>query len=226
MKSINLLIVLLVSAGLFACKSEGAQGNEESKNEKQAPAYKVYKVPGFNHLVVDCDRGRMNLSIYAYTEPRIEIHESYQKFVQYKFRSDTLIIHTHNTPSKTKMPALSKTINIYIPSLKSLDLEISQAFLKGFDLDYLHCKNDNNALRIFDCRIKNLEIVNNNRSSILLDKNNRFRTVSLVSDPESGFSTYAQIEQSLSIQKANLTYINFKNVPKNGFYWQKSKPKI
>ncbi len=218
------LLLLLATSGLLFLNACSENKKEENKKDETEAKFAKFTIPEFKHLVVNCDRGRLKLIIHQYEFPRIEIHKSYQKYVNFEPKGDTLYIHTLNTPPNTKEQVTSKVINLYIPQMEYIEANISQITFMNFDSPIIRSVNKNNALRFYNCRVENLNIDAWDQSNILLDANNYFENIKLKIADDSFYSSSAMVLGNLEINATNLKNINFKNLPPNGFKWNKEKP--
>ncbi|MGR3810093.1 hypothetical protein [Jiulongibacter sp. NS-SX5] len=216
----QLFYLFLSSIFLFSCSySEPEEKSPVFKPSRDAQ-FSTFQIDSVKAVIVDCDLGRLKISIHQYPNPKIEIHNTYQKYVRLEPKGDTLKIVTLNTPKKSENPDLKKEINLYIPNLEYLNTNISQVTFRTFDAKNLKVVNQSSALRFYDSRIENLDLTNLGRSNIQLDENNIFNTIYFRNNSKSQLTSAAEILSELSVEAEDLERINFKSF-RGQFNWIK-----
>jgi hypothetical protein len=207
---------------LTACRSSPQLEDYPKSKAKLTEPFTAFNLATYKAVVVSCDLGLLRLNVLPYSFPKIEIHKTYQKYVSLEPRNDTLFIFTRNTPRKTEEFSINKTINLFSPGLNFIKTNSTQLVIKDFEEKELQIENLDNSLRMVNCKIQNLSMINKGISNIQLDPSNYFETLLVKSNEKSYFNSTAQILGKFTLIKKTLDNTTFKNTPKNSFQWIKN----
>lgn len=213
------LFLLILS--LQACGRLEQPETGQKPPVKLVEPYTKFDLEDIKAVVIKCDLGRMKVNIRQYIKPSIEIHKTYQKYVHLEPREDTLYIYTDKTPRTTDELRVRKNINLFLPSLKYIRSNVSQIIMADFEQRDMTIENNSNALRLYNCRIQNLDILNKGLCNIQLDGNNYFESLAVKLNEESYYNSDAMVLKGFTLETKSLEHINFTNLPENGFNWIK-----
>ena len=212
-----IFLILLVS---FACQSD--QQSDDKAEVKKTYQFHDFKMDDFKAVVFDCDLGRVKLHVYAYGEPKMEIHETYQKYISFETHNDTLFLTANKTPKKSQMPELEKHIRLYTPHLSYIKTSATELLVKAFTEDHLEIVNDDSSLRMIGCKLDKSTIRNQGTSTIYLESTNYIHDLIAYNNDKSSFVTYAFVDKSFTMYSKDLKKVNFVNITPNGFKWSKT----
>lgn len=220
MKQLALLIALIPI--LWSC----SKGREDTSNIKEPrlsheARFTTFNIEDFSAVKINCDLGRLKLALRQYEHPKMEVHKSYQKYVRFEPMGDTLIIYTENTPRRSEGGEVKKYINLFLPDLRYLESSVSRVTIESFDTPEMSIVNNSSALRLYNCRIKDLRIENKGLSNIQLDGNNFTETIYLKNNEKSILNSDAMVLKTFTLESQTLDNSNFTNIPENGFIWKK-----
>jgi hypothetical protein len=216
-------ITFLFIFSLMLASCWNGEKNTNTPKQKLTPQhrYTEFTTDNYTAVVLKCDVGRLKLNIYQYANPKIEIHKTYQKYVKLVPENDTLFIYVSGTPKSTEQVKIHKNINLYLPDLSYLESEVSQITVHNYAVPKLKIVNKSNALRLYNCKIRELTVSNKGLCNIHFDGNNHFDKVQVTLNSKSYFTSYAQILTSLTLKTPSLQNTRFTNLPSDGFFWIK-----
>lgn len=217
MKYLSVLFLIFV----FGCSAPQEENKKDTRKLPHELRFTTFNLDPYKYVKVDCDKGRLKLHLRQYEYPKMEIHKSYQKYVRFNVKNDTLFIQTFNTPRNAKEVGIAKNINLYVPTLEYLDTKVSRVIVESMLLEKLKVINQSSSFRLYDSVIKNMNMTNEGTSNIQLDANNVVNKLYIKNNTKSIASTQAIIETSFTLESKDLLKANFKNIPPNGFHWIK-----
>lgn len=222
-KKYFLLVFLFIPfVWLPSCNLNNNNGEVKKSKARLDVPFTKFNLENYRAFVIKCDLGRLKLNIRQYQFPRMEVHKTYQKYVRLEPKGDTLFIYTENTPRNTEEQRVNKMINLYLPSLDYLGSNASQIVLRDFDDRQMKILNNNNALRLYNCKIQKLDIVNEGSCNVQLDGNNYFEDLVVKLNEESYYNSQAIVLKNFVLETKSLKNTNFSNLPSDGFRWIKN----
>ena len=207
---------------LLACKPERKETKTREPRLSHEARFTTFNIENISAVKIDCDLGRLKLTVRQYEHPKMEVHKTYQKYVRFELKEDTLNIITQNTPRNSEALETLKYINLFLPKLNYLETNVSRITLESFDTPGLSIINNSSALRLYDCRIKSLRIHNQGLSNVQLDANNFIETLYLKNNYKSYLNSDAMVLKNFTLESQTLDKANFTNLPENGFVWKKN----
>ncbi|WP_304235085.1 GIN domain-containing protein [Jiulongibacter sediminis] len=213
--------LLVFSVFFWSCSPKSKETSTREPRLSHEARFTTFNIEDFSAIKINVDLGRLKLTLRQYDHPKMEVHKSYQKYVRFEPKGDTLRIYTENTPKSTEDLEVKKYINLFLPKLNYLETSVSRVTLESFDTPRLSVVNNSSALRLYDCRIKDLRIENQGLSNIQLDGNNYVDTIYLKNNEKSHLNSNAMVLKTFTLESKTLDNLNFTNVPENGFIWRK-----
>lgn len=150
----------------------------------------------------------------------IGVHESFQKYINFEERGDTLLIYSIKPPSSVKNTSVRKNIVIYVPDLDSYDAEVSETSFVKFRTEKLDVKLHNDYFRLYNCGIANLKINTKDACNVVIDKQNLLLKAEITMNEKSILSFKAPARM-LILNKKTLDNVHLVNVPSENFKWVK-----
>ncbi len=216
------LLFFLFLTGFIASCRQGEQNTNTPKEKLGHEArFTTFTIENYRAVVIKCDQGRLELTVRQYEIPKMEIHKTYQKYVKLEPRNDTLFIYTEGTPKNAEQVKIRKSINLYLPDLAYLESDISQITVFDYDSPEMKILNRSNALRLYNCRIRDMAIDNTGLCNVYLDSNNYFENLSVSLNEDSHYNSHANVLNLFTLKAKNLDKANFTHLPQNGFRWIK-----
>lgn len=215
------LIFFLLSSCLLSCGPQPKQENDNPwQTEVVAVEYAKYPMENFKHLKINCDYGRIDVKVYQYEKPYVEVHESYRKFVNFEERNDSLIIYTTKTPKSTDENPVKKRIRVYVPDLDSYSSEVSTTTFMNFRTPKMNVKLDNDYFRVYGCGFEEISITTKAACKIVMDNENVVLSAKIKMNEDSYLNCEAPIEK-LVLTKKTLNNVRITEIPAANFKWIK-----
>ncbi len=212
--------ILLIFCSLsLSCSTDSKKAKTKIAEPILLRGYNTFETEPYKAVVIKCDIGRLKLNVMPYASHKLEIHKSYQKYVHFDPRGDTLFIYTQNTPKKDSEIKVNKTINIYCPSLNYLESNSSKVLIKNFSESQLKVVNKGSSLRLTNSAIKDLEIVNKGLSNVYLSIDNVIESLHVKLNSKSQYHSRAIVTKTFSLEAKSLDNANFLNTRNNDFNW-------
>ncbi len=211
-----LVLFLITSCG---SKPELKQRSQDDATAGVITGYAKYPMRDFKHLKINCDQGRLDVKVYQYKKPYVEVHQTYRKYVNFEERGDSLIIYTAKTPKTTGENPIKKRLRIYVPDLDSYSSEISSSVFKNFRTQRLDVKLDNDYFQLSGCGIKQLTVTTQDACRVVIDKKNAFLQAIVRLDEKSYFNCEASVEKFV-LTKKTLENVRLTQVSSKNFKWQ------
>lgn len=215
-------VLILSILSLYACGRREPSEFVKKPPVKLTEPYTKFDLSDTKAVVIRCDLGRMKLNMRQYSKPSIEIHKTYQKYVHLEPKGDTLFIYTDKTPRETEELRVRKNINLFLPHLNYIKSNVSQVIMADFEEREMTIENRSNALRLYNCKIQNLEIINKGLCNIQLDGNNYFESLKVKLNQKSYYNSDAMVLKDFTLETKSLEHTHFTNLPQNGFHWIKN----
>lgn len=214
-------LYILVLFLLISCdsKPELKQQNQDDATTAVITGYAKYPMRDFKHLKINCDQGRLDVKIYQYKKPYVEVHQTYRKYVNFEERGDSLIIYTAKTPKTTGENPIKKRLRIYVPDLDSYSSEISSTVFKNFRTQRLDIKLDNDYFQLSGCGIKQLAVTTQDACRVVIDNKNVVLLANVRLDEKSYFNCEAPIGKFV-LTKKTLENVRLTRVSPKNFKWQ------
>lgn len=205
----------------IACQSGERNSNTPKKKLDHEARFTEFSIDDYAAVVIKCDLGRLNLNVRQYAVPKLEIHKTYQKYVRLEPSNDTLYIFTENTPRSTDQVKIHKYINLYLPNMSYLETDVSQITIQNYETERMSIVNRGNGLRLFNCKIKDLDLQIAENSNVQLDGNNYFDDLYVKLDENSHYNGHGMVLKKFVLETKSLKNTNFSNLPPDGFQWIK-----
>lgn len=214
-----LAVSYLITVSLFACGPQADQQKDEPTNGTMS-GYAKYPIRDFKHLKINCDYGRLDVKVYQYNKPYVEVHETYRKYVNFEERGDSLIIYTVKTPKSTKENPIKKRLRIYVPDLDSYSSEISTTTFMNFRTPKLHVNLYNDYFRIYGCGFEQLKITTEEACKLVIDNENVVLAANIRMNEESYLNCEAPVGEFV-LTKKSLNNVRVTEIPAANFKWVK-----
>lgn len=204
-----------------SCQNEQREREARAKIAMEsAGTYTRFRVNNFRHVQLNFEVGRVRVRVYQHSEPMIGIHESFQKYVNFEERGDSLFIYSIKPPSSVKTTSIRKNIVIYVPDLDSYDAAVSETSFVKFRTEKLNVKLDNDYFRLYNCGIADLNINTSDACNVVIDKQNLLLKAEITMNEKSILSFKAPA-QKLTLNKLSLNNVLLANVLPENFKWIK-----
>lgn len=214
----KLLLYIIGISFLFSC---GPQPEKQPEVVKAVVnSYAKYSTRDFKHLKINCDYGRLKVKVYQYEKPYVEVHSSYQKYVNFEERGDSLIIYTTKTPKSTKENPIKKSLRIYVPDLDSYNSEISETTFLNFRTEQLKVNLKNDYFRIYNCGFEQIAINTKDACRVVIDNENVVSAAKVTMNEESYLNCDASIGEFV-LTKKTVNNVKIGNIPAANFKWIK-----
>ena len=163
----------------------------------------------FKYVLVNCDLGPVKVTIEANKKSSLEFHQTFMKYIEISYKSDTLLIHTLKTPKSTKENPITKQIYIYTPEISYYMGEATQTFFSNFGTEYLKVDNRSSYIRFHGCEIEKLDLTTNKSCNYVMDDDCAFDKVDAKINPNSALNCRGYVRSQLLLTANNLQNIRF-----------------
>lgn len=213
---IKALSIITLLSWCWACNTSVDKEKTEKKQEKSS--YFKTKTPAFKHIKLKTRKGRVKVKVYPYAYNAMEIRSDFNKYVQFQFEKDTLLITINSYPEGVK-----SGIRIYATNLKSYSSEFTETVFDKIYGNEILFKGENDSFRFAKCRIENLDIYLEGRSNAYLDSECVIENLEIHRSENSVITQNAQILKQFNYYATNLNSLTLSNMHPEQFKWHKVK---
>lgn len=218
----HLLVGSLFVGGVISCGPQPKQENTAAEIPTGiTSSYAKYPMADFKHLKINCDYGRLDVKVYQYDKPYVEVHDTYRKYVNFEERGDSLIIHTMKTPKLSGDSLVKKRLRIYVPNLDSYSSEITSTTFMNFRTPKLQVNLYNDYFRIYGCGFEEISIATEEACKIVLDNENVVLAAKIRMNEESYLNCEAPVGEFM-LTKKSLSNVRMTEIRPANFKWVKN----